>query len=282
VTSAHRAAVLGSPVAHSLSPVLHRAAYAELGLEDWSYEAIEIGEDELAGFVTALDDTWAGLSLTMPLKRVGLEFAATASDTARLARGANTLVRLGDGWAAHNTDVDGLVNALAEAGVHTHEAVVLGAGATGESAVLALARSGVTRVTVAARRPDAAAEALHGVLESRAAAGAPLALETVPWAQAGGLLDAPLVVSTVPRGVPDDLASAVPAAPGALFDVLYDPWPTPLAAAWAARGSTVLGGLDLLVHQAVLQVLLMSGRSPQVATLRAAGLDALARRRSST
>lgn len=269
-----RAAVLGSPIAHSLSPVLHAAAYRELGL-DWTYEAIEVDEPGLAGFLAALGPEWAGLSLTMPLKREALSLASSASDTARLVHGANTLVPGADGWAADNTDVDGLVAALTEAGAASTiaEAAILGAGATGESALLSLARLGVDVVRVAARRPGPAADALQPLARSQG-----VDLEVVPWVAAPEVLRCPVVVSSVPKGVTDELVAAVPAVPGLLFDVVYDPWPTPLAAAWGERGGAVLGGLDLLVHQAVLQVELMTGGRPSVETLRDAGRQALAAR----
>ncbi|TDC50157.1 shikimate dehydrogenase, partial [Jiangella ureilytica] len=111
-----RCAVLGSPIAHSLSPVIHRAAYRRLGL-DWEYTAHEVDESSLARFVSGLGPEWRGLSLTMPLKRVALDVAATASDVARTVGAANTLVRRDDGgWDADNTDVPGVVATLRAAG----------------------------------------------------------------------------------------------------------------------------------------------------------------------
>lgn len=270
-----RAAVLGSPIAHSLSPVLHAAAYAELGL-GWTYEAFEVAEDGLAEFLAGLGPEWVGLSLTMPLKREALAVAGSVSETARLVHGANTLVRDESGsWAADNTDVDGLVGALREAGagIGGGEAGILGAGATGESALLSLARLDARLVRVAARRPGAAAAELQPLARELG-----VDLEVVPWVAAPEVLRCPVVVSSVPKGVTDALVDAVPGRPGLLFDVVYDPWPTPLATAWSQRGGAVLGGLDLLVHQAVLQVELMTGHRPAVATLRTAGLAALSER----
>lgn len=270
-----RAAVLGSPISHSLSPTLHRAAYAELDL-DWSYDAIEVGDGDLVSFVDGLDHgAWAGLSVTMPLKAEAFALARMRSDTVARTRAANTLIPLGAGWSAENTDVPGLVAALDEAGVDLVErACVIGAGATAASAVLALTRRGVRRVEVVARRPERV-DALADVV-----AGLDVELRPVAWADAESALAHPLVVCTVPAGAGDSLAGVVPAQPGVLFDVVYDPWPTVLGAAWTTGGGRVLGGLDLLVHQAVLQVELMSGRRPAVATLRAAGQAALASRRA--
>jgi shikimate dehydrogenase len=265
-----RAAVLGSPIAHSLSPALHRAAYAELDL-DWTYEAIDVPAGGLATFLDGLDEGWAGLSLTMPLKQEALAIARMTSATAREAAAANTLVPLGSGWSAENTDVPGLLGALTEAGVAgVTRATVLGSGATAWSAVVALVRAGVTDLTICARNETAAA----GL---RAQLGSPVVARTVPWGSAEALAG-PLVVSTLPGGAADGFVDLVPAGPGVLFDVAYDPWPSVLATGWSSAGGQVIGGLDLLVHQAVLQVELMSGRRPSVATLRAAGLAALASR----
>lgn len=122
-----RCAVLGSPVAHSLSPVMHRAAYLELGV-DWDYEAIEVGEDELAPFLDGLDDTWRGLSVTAPLKRRLVALLDDVSEDAELLGVANTVL-LGDERIGHNTDVPGGLNALREAGVHdVVSARILGEG----------------------------------------------------------------------------------------------------------------------------------------------------------
>ena len=270
-----RAAVLGSPIAHSLSPVLHRAAYRELGLTAWSYERFEVTEETLPGFLDGLGPEWAGLSLTMPLKRAVLPLLDTVSATASSVEAVNTVVFTADGRRhGDNTDIPGMVAALREAGTaRVDRATVLGAGATAASALAALARVCHGPVTACVRSAARATEMRRW--------GERLGLEVRPvrWEEAGDALDAPLVVATTPAGAADALAGSVPARPGVLFDVVYDPWPTPLAAAWAARGGAVLGGLDLLVHQAVLQVEQMTGRSPApVAVMRAAGEQALAAR----
>jgi shikimate dehydrogenase len=258
-----RCGVAGSPIAHSLSPVLHRAAYAHLGL-DWEYQRYEVGEAGLAAFVAGLDGTWRGLSLTMPLKHEAVRLATEVSDLARQVGAANTLALAPGRVYADNTDVPGLAAALRERGVERVAwATVLGGGATAASAVAALA--GVTsRIEVVVRDPARAS----GVRQVADAVG--VACTFVPWRDADSALAAPLVVATTPKGAADALAARVPDVPGVLFDVLYDPWPTPLAAAWAAAGGTVLGGLDLLVHQAVLQVELMTGATVPVEVLRRA------------
>ncbi|GAB2586303.1 shikimate dehydrogenase [Streptomyces capparidis] len=278
MTDVRRAAVLGSPIAHSLSPVLHRTAYAELGLADWTYERHEVDEAALPGFLarTAPErHRWAGLSLTMPLKRAVIPLLDEITPTAASVDAVNTVVFTEDGrLTGHNTDIPGMVAALAERGVtEAGSAAVLGAGATASSALAALARICRGEVRVYARG-SARAEEVRLVAERLGVAARP-----VPWERAAEAFTADLVVSTTPAGATDALADAVPDRPGALFDVLYDPWPTRLSAAWRARGGSVVGGLDLLVHQAVLQVELMTGCRPAPLTaMRRAGEQALAGR----
>ncbi|WP_432253652.1 shikimate dehydrogenase [Streptomyces sp. HNM1019] len=257
-----RAAVLGSPIAHSLSPVLHRAAYRELGLTGWTYGRFEVNETGLPDFFKHLGEdagpAWAGLSLTMPLKRAVIPLLDEISDTAASVEAVNTVVFGDDGRRrGDNTDIPGMLAALRERGVgRVERAAVLGAGATASSALAALSRICDGEVTAYVRSQARAAEMRQwgerlGV-----------AVRTADWGDAAGALGAPLVIATTPAGTTDALAAAVPDRPGALFDVLYEPWPTPLAAAWVARGGSVVGGLDLLVHQAVLQVEQMTGRAP--------------------
>ncbi|KOX22038.1 shikimate dehydrogenase [Streptomyces sp. NRRL F-6491] len=266
---------MGSPIAHSLSPVLHRAAYAELGLDDWSYERFEVDEAALPGFVGELDGSWAGLSLTMPLKRAVIPLLDEVSDTAASVEAVNTVVLREDGRrVGDNTDVPGMIAALRERGVEKVEAAaVLGAGATASSALAALARICAGPVT-AYVRSEARAEEMRGWGERLG-----VDVRTADWERAAEAFEAPLVIATTPAGTTNALATAVPDRVGTLFDVLYDPWPTPLAAAWSDRGGKVVGGLDLLVHQAVLQVERMTGvpRAP-LAAMRAAGERALAAR----
>lgn len=246
-----RLAVLGSPVAHSRSPQLHAAAYRVLGV-DWSYERIEVGEEGLAEFVAGLGPEWRGLSLTMPLKRVALTMADVIDPLASELGQANTLV-LGDhGIRAFSTDAAGVTGALAESGVlRVTRATVLGGGATAESAIAAL-RALDAEVVVGVRAPERAAR-----LADRATV---MALESAPLDAA--LADAEVVVSTVPSGV--RLPLVIPDRPGVLLDVVYDPWPTPLAAAWQARGGRVLGGRQMLLHQALGQVRAFVGGDPRI------------------
>ncbi|MGW0644375.1 shikimate dehydrogenase [Streptomyces badius] len=275
MSAPRRAAVLGSPIAHSLSPVLHRAAYAELGLADWSYDRFEVDEAALPGFVEGLDASWAGLSLTMPLKRAIIPLLDEVSATAASVEAVNTVVFTEDGRrVGDNTDIPGMVAALRERGVDKVEsAAVLGAGATASSALAALAVVCAGPVTAYVRSPERAAE-MRGWGERLG-----VDVMTADWADGAAALSAPLVIATTPAGATDAFTDSVPEAPGILFDVLYEPWPTELAAAWSARGGAVVGGLDLLVHQALLQVEQMTGRIPApLAAMRQAGEAALASR----
>ncbi|MYY11566.1 shikimate dehydrogenase [Streptomyces sp. SID4919] len=270
-----RAAVLGSPIAHSLSPVLHRAAYAELGLTGWSYDRFETDEAALPGFLAGLGPEWAGLSLTMPLKRAVIPLLDGISDTAAAVEAVNTVVLTEDGRrTGDNTDIPGMVAALRERGVESVEsAAVLGAGATASSALAALARICTGEVVAYVRSAARAAEMRQW--------GERLGVEvrTEDWDDAARALHAPLVIATTPAGTTDALAARLPERPATLFDVLYEPWPTELAARWSAYGGAVVSGLDLLVHQAVLQVERMTGRGPApLAAMRHAGEHALASR----
>jgi shikimate dehydrogenase len=261
-----RAAVLGSPVAHSLSPVLHSAAYAALGLDGWHYDAHECDEAGLAGFVDGLGPEWAGLSLTMPLKRVALE---VARDVSPLAAAVGAAVLTGGRRHADNTDVAGVVEALRGARPGGR-AVVLGAGGTAQATLAALRELGIVDTTVLVR-----STARTG--ELRAAADrlgvAPQITDGLldPARARAALADADVVVSTLPRGGADGLTDVRPGA--VVLDVVYAPWPTPFAAAAEAAGARVVGGLEMLLHQAVAQVELMTGLTPPVDVMRDA-LDA--------
>jgi shikimate dehydrogenase len=186
-TTTRRAAVLGSPIAHSLSPVLHRAAYDALGLTGWTYEAYDVTEDRLGDFLSGLDAGWAGLSLTMPLKAAVIPFLDAAAPVVEAVGAANTVVLTDGRRLGENTDVPGMVAALAEHGVQrVDRAAVLGGGATARSAVAALAA--VTGSATAYLRSAGRADAL---LATAAAVG--VDLDVRPWSAAGEAFDAPLV-----------------------------------------------------------------------------------------
>lgn len=263
-----RAAVLGSPIAHSLSPVLHAAAYRAMGLDDWTYEAHECDEAGLPGFVDALGPEWAGLSLTMPLKRVALEVADDVSPLAAATGAANTLVLAHGRRTAHNTDVAGIVEALRGAGVRGgRRAVVLGAGGTAQAALAALQRLDIAQVDVLVRSL-ARTDELRAAAERLGVAPAISDALTDPARASAAIRGADVVVSTLPSGGADTLTGAGHGT--VLLDVLYAPWPTPFAATAAEAGATVVGGLEMLLHQAVAQVELMTGKPGPVAAMREA------------
>jgi shikimate dehydrogenase len=247
-------------------------------LAGWRYEAYDVDEAGLPAFLDGLDESWAGLSLTMPLKRAVIPLCDEVSQLARDVEAVNTVIfRPGGTRFADNTDVPGMVAAMREAGVTSvPAAAVLGGGATATSAVAALREVCSGEVEVYVRSGQRVAE----MAASAARLGTKVA--TRSWEDAVKALPQPLVVSTTSAGGSDHLAELVPERPGVLFDVLYHPWPTPLAAAWTERGGTVINGLDQLVHQAVPQVELMTGRPVDrrrlVRLMRAAGQRALASR----
>jgi shikimate dehydrogenase len=278
--AATRAAVLGSPIAHSLSPVLHAAAYRALGLTDWSYRAIECDESRLPGLLNTLGPDWAGLSLTMPLKRAVLPLLDQTEPLAEMVGAANTVILKDGQRLGFNTDVAGLAAAMRAAGVKPQgNVVVLGGGATACSALAAVRESGTADVTVAVRAQSRAeplriVAARLGVTVRLADLGAG-SLASRPW---------DVLISTIPgtaeAGVAGLVTTGVVTA-SAVVDIGYEPWPTPLAAAAAEAGSVVISGYELLVHQAVGQVELMTGRPAPVAAMRAAGLAELDRRGNS-
>jgi shikimate dehydrogenase len=289
MTGTRRAAVLGHPVAHSLSPALHTAAYEALGLTGWSYTAIDTTIEDLPALIRRLDAGWAGLSLTMPLKQAIIDLVDHVDPLATAVGAVNTVLvgpaRGGVSLTGTNTDVYGLVAALREGFVaqgRGHDAtaataVVLGGGATAASTLAALGELGCTTPRVLVRSlgrtgPLQEAAARMGVtprfevLDARASVRA--------------LLDADVVVSTMPAFAGDPVAAALGAhggsPSGVLLDVVYDPRPTALSRAWATAGGAVVGGERMLLHQAVEQVRLMTGRPAPLAAMDAALSGALA------
>ena len=264
--------MLGDPIAHSLSPVLHRAGYAELGM-DWSYDAHRVPAGGLAAFVDGLDEEWRGLSLTMPLKREALLLADRLTDRARLAGAVNTLVLDGDERVGDNTDLPGAAAAIRErTSMPLASAVVLGGGATAASVGLALVDLGVTSIRVAVRDEARASETVT-VLRSHPAAPE-VSVESLTGPH-GSAVD--VVVSTIPAGAQTpDLVDRFRDVP-VVFEALYDPWPTPLVASVldGADDRVVVGGLDLLVHQAALQFELFTGLAAPLTMMRDAGERAL-------
>jgi shikimate dehydrogenase len=266
--------VVGSPIRHSLSPAMHTAAYDELGLENWSYTAVELSPDVLPGFLEGLDADWRGLSLTMPLKRTVVPLLDSLDEHARRSGAANTLLFSEERRIGFNTDVPGAAAAMAERlRDPVRSAVVLGGGATATSVLLALADRGCTEARVLVRDPARAGR----TVEIARAASPALDIEVGVLSDLDGV-SADLVVSTIPAAAQTSQLIAACATVPAVFEVVYDPWPTPMARAAQDSGRALVSGLDLLAHQAALQVQVMTGRSVTVDLLRDAGREELARR----
>ena len=256
-----RCAVLGSPIEHSLSPALHRAAYVQLGL-NWTYDRVEVDEQRLAQFVSELDPSWRGLSLTMPLKIAVLQLGEV-DGLAQLAGAGNTLILEGGKRYVYNTDVSGFTWAVGRVAAPPHPRVsIVGAGATARAALIAATQLGAQHVTVMARTP-ARAEPLRALGDLLG-----VKLDIRPWSSQ--LSKADLVISTVVSGAADSIADAVIDSAPVIVDVIYDPWPTILATAAQRAGSTVISGRDLLIGQALLQIELMTGRTVPAEVLYAA------------
>jgi shikimate dehydrogenase len=277
-----RCAVLGDPIEHSLSPVLHRAAYDELGL-DWSYDAVRVSAGGLAAYVDGLGAEWRGLSLTMPLKREAVPLLTSQDEWTRVSGAANTLL-LDESGGRHglNTDVPGAEAALAGATTaHLRHAVVLGGGATAASVLLALAERGLERATLVVREPTRAGETVEVVgRHPRPPELSVVAIDALEPTGVDPTVD--VLVSTVPATAQSPALLRAAAEVPVVFDVVYDPWPTPLAEQALATGQTLVGGLDLLLWQAVDQVRAMTGRfDVPVAAMRRAGEAGLAERRRS-
>lgn len=278
-----KAAVLGKPIAHSLSPTLHRAAYAALGLTDWTYDLVECDEAGLADYVNARGLEWAGLSLTMPLKRTVLPLLDHVDHLAAATGGANTVVFRPEGRYGYNTDVQGIVDALTEAGAAElastgpGSVTIIGSGATACSALAAVGELGAPGADVIARDPARAA----GLQATADRLGLKIRLR--PWEDltSSDAVVPDLLISTVPAGAADKYAERLllsHQAPPALLDVVYHPWPTPLAQAARAAGAIVASGYAMLLHQAAAQVELMTGKPAPLAAMREAGEQELARR----
>jgi len=278
-----KAAVLGQPIAHSLSPALHRAAYEALGFTDWTYDLVECDEAGLAAYVESRGPEWAGLSLTMPLKRAVLPLLDHVDHLAAATGGANTVVFRPEGRYGYNTDVQGIVDALTEAGSAglassgPGSVAIIGAGATACSALAAVGELGAAGADVVLRDRSRAADLLA------TADRLGLKVRLRPWEDLArdDALVPDVLISTVPAGAADDYARRLRLtrhAPPAVLDVVYHPWPTPLAEAALAAGSVVASGYAMLLHQAAAQVELMTGKPAPLEAMRAAGEQELARR----
>ena len=255
-----KAAVLGSPVSHSLSPVLHNGAYRSLGL-DHTYSAIDVTEANFQSFISTLDDSWLGVSLTMPLKEVAFQVATAIDDVASQTGAINTLVFDG-GISGFNTDVAGIVDALIEKGISSAQlGTLFGSGATARSALVAMSQLGIKQVHCVARNElDVAV-----LIDLGKQIGVEVAHSQVSESQ---WLTSDVVVNTTPVGVLDEIAKDVWQPKGVLLDVVYHPWPTQLAASWLVCGGEVTSGLSMLLHQAAHQVTLMTNQVAPIQDMR--------------
>lgn len=274
------AAVIGSPIDHSLSPVLHRAAWDSLGIPaSWTYRREEVTEETLPAFVATLDNDCLGLSVTMPCKQAVMPLCDAVDPLAQAVGAVNTVINAGGLLTGFNTDVHGMVAAIRQARAHQDlpapsRALVLGARASASSALAALGTLGVTDIQVAARRFGGPGSAVL------AATRLGLTLEHVLWTRdedvAAALSQADIVISTMPAGVTDELAARITAGEvrigphATLLDIVYSPLNTPLVVAWRKAGGVVAHGLDMLLHQAALQVQLMTGREPDLQAMHTA------------
>ena len=278
-----RAYVLGHPIAHSLSPALHRAAYAYLGEANLEYDRRDTLPDDLPAIMRGVRNPAgteeapyiAGLSVTMPLKTAVIQYCDELSETARVTGAVNTVYPRGERVLGDNTDVIGIVNALLHAGLKPNperdEPAVIGGGATAISALTALHKLGYRRASVYAR----SLHKLGSVQEAADRLGVQLstvALAEFPAEQKARRHNP--VISTLPARAADEWASQLSGLKGAsathqpvLLDVAYNPWPSVLASAWEANGGTVVSGLEMLLYQAVEQVLLFTDCTLQPAEL---------------
>lgn len=262
-----RAAVLGSPISHSLSPVLHRAAYQALGLQH-TYEAIEVNVEGFRAFIDSLDKGWLGLSLTMPLKEIAFTVADVVSETALLTQSINTLT-FANGIHAENTDVYGICAAIKES-VPDPMATgfIFGSGATARSAIMSCSELGISSIVLVARN----AESISICAELAERLGITFRQVMAPDSE---LNDADVVINTTPQGVADQWTPSVARPRGLLLDAVYQPHPTALVSTWLEHGGVACPGYNMLLHQAVRQVELMTSLNGPVEVMREALLTAL-------
>ena len=276
------AAVIGSPIEHSLSPVIHRAAWAQLGIDGWEYHRLEQDADSLPGFIGGLGADCVGLSVTMPCKQAVMPLLDVIDPLASAVGAVNTVVPSSGVLAGFNTDVTGIASAVRRACSMAgrsapSSALVLGARATASSALAALGELGITSSTVAARRFGGPGSVVA------AASRLGVTIEQVLWSDAEAVdraaRSADLVISTLPGAAADPLAERLRVREGQiLLDVVYSPRDTALRRAFESAGGVVAEGTDMLVFQAGAQVQLMTGRSPDTGVMREALEEELQRR----
>jgi len=263
-----KAAVLGKPIAHSLSPILHNAGYLAQSLPH-TYERHEVDESGLGQFVRELNADWMGLSLTMPLKVAAFAIAEVVTPLVEISGSINTLV-FGEQIVGYNTDIYGIVQACSESGVTTAQTcTIIGSGATARSAIVAAREMGISQIELLARNSVAIAQCDAIANELGITFIAP-DVRNSKW------LESDIVINTTPAGVADELLPEVTATSGLLLDVIYSPWPTQIAARWQQAGGAICPGYLMLLHQAAAQYELFTGLEAPVNYMREALLEAIA------
>ena len=284
MSSIQTLAVVGHPIAHSLSPALHSAAYKCLGL-DWIYVAVDVQPGQLSDFINSTDSSLRGLSVTMPHKVSALALSDSIDLIAERTHSVNTL-RFEHGVdgerfvTGYNTDVAGIVNAFSDAGVvKASHVAVIGGGATASSAVVAAAEMGAEHVSVIARTPEKAFY-LEQVGQQ---VGVNVSVHSLEMMEALSPVD--VAISTLPGDVELSLSLLPRTERATLLDVAYNPWPSKHGAQWSQAGGEVVSGLRMLAHQALIQVRIFVKGSPfeklqnetdvKVAMFHAVGLETL-------
>ncbi|MGO3146549.1 MAG: shikimate dehydrogenase family protein [Leucobacter sp.] len=266
-------AVLGQPIAHSKSPEIHRAAYRRLGLP-WTYEPIECDESSLESLLATQAEERRGFSLTMPLKSEARRLAKVVDAVAEESGVVNTLLRLAldssgaPQWAGFNTDVAGLASALRRAGLDATRTIVLGSGATAVSAILAARMNGAQHIEIVARNTQSINELVRRFDQTAEPGGGPVRISGTTLADAESAYadseraDASLVISTLPGPVTSEVTLPAALLRVPLFDVAYDPWPSPLATRWTEAGGVAHAGIEMLVEQALVQIRIFVNGDP--------------------
>ena len=264
------AAVLGSPISHSLSPTIHQVAYEVLEISA-KYTAIEVKSGELGKFLKSTPPELNSFSLTMPLKEELVDLGFPTSDLATRIRSANTAIKIGETWKVESTDVNGFQQSVSTKTNATFQTIlILGGGATARAAIAAFDSVGVT-IDVASRSEYRTASLLSAALFAEVTV---IGFDDeIPWAKYD------LIVNTSPAGAADQLVGKIAGASALLFESLYNPWPTALMSFWRNVGLESIDGLDLLVHQAISQISLFAGtpvkRSQLAPLMREAALKRL-------
>ena len=247
-----RGAVLGSPISHSLSPVMHKAAFEFLGIAG-AYSAIDVPSGELAQFIAKSSDDFDYLSLTMPLKEEVLALDVKADGLTHRIQSGNTLFKIENSWNLTSTDGSGLIAALDNAGItQLHSVLILGAGGTARAVTGAL--DAISKNIHVLGRSSVRQEALESAIVNSS-------FEYHRWSLDVDFSSYDLVVNTTPAGAADLLANSVhPGIAATLFDVIYKPWPTELAQRWSDCGGKVINGLELLLYQGIDQLEIVLGK----------------------